>query len=315
MPRALVTGATGFVGSHLVDLLLERGYDVLCTLRASSKLHWLEGKRFERLDVDFSKPLVLPDVDILFHVAGAIFADSWEGYLRGNRDLSVKVVEAARCRRFVHVSSLAAAGPGESQDETKPPAPISLYGKSKWEGEREVWARRGRFPVTVVRPPVVYGPRDMGLFDLYKAVSMGIRPEIGGPKKISIIHARDLAEGILRAAEAPEGANEVFYLANEEIWTIKDVLRMVERGLGVSPAVLRIPDALVRVAGGIAERGAKLLGKRVMFSRDKALEMTQAAWCCSPAKAARLLGWRAGIPIEKGMSETLAWYRAEGLLT
>lgn len=315
MPRALVTGATGFVGSHLVDLLLERGYDVACTMRTSSKLHWLEGKTFERVDVDFNAAFALPEVDVLFHVAGAIFADNWEQYLEGNRDLSAKVVEAARCRRFVHVSSLAVQGPLADCDETTPCAPISLYGKSKWEGERAVWARREKMPVTVVRPPVVYGPRDMGLFDLYKTVSMGIRPEIGGPKRISIIHARDLVEGILRAAEAPEGANEVFYLANAETWTIVDVLRLVERGLGVSPAKLHLPDGLVRFAGGLAETGARLLGKRIMFSRDKALEMTQPNWCCSPAKAKKVLGWTSRIPMEKGMEETLAWYRREGLLT
>src|SRR5688572_3209853 len=120
MPRALVTGATGFVGSHLVDLLLERGWDVALTLRASSQLHWLEGKTFERVDVDFSKPFVLPEVDVLFHVAGAIFADSLQEYLRANRDLSEKVFEAARCRRFVQVSSLAAQGPMAACDETTP---------------------------------------------------------------------------------------------------------------------------------------------------------------------------------------------------
>jgi dihydroflavonol-4-reductase len=314
MPRALVTGATGFVGSHLVDLLLERGWTVAALLRRSSRPRWLEGKPVERVELDAARPLVLPGCDVLFHVAGAIRADTWEDYLEGNRDLAVRVVEAARCARFVHVSTLAVQGPLAECDESTPCAPISLYGKSKWEGEQAVWARRDRLTVTVVRPPVVYGPRDTGLLDLYKTVAAGLRPQIGGPKRISIVHVRDLVEGILRAAEAVEGANEIFYLANEERPTVTDVLRLIEGALEVSTARLHVPDGLVRFLGALVEDGARLVGRRTMFGRDKALEMTQPHWCCSPAKAGRVLGWRARVPLEAGLRETLGWYRAEGWL-
>ncbi len=315
MPCALVTGATGFVGSHLVDLLLERGWAVAATLRRRSLPRWLDGKPVERVEIDFTRPFELPACDLLFHVAGVIRADSWQEYLEGNRDLAARVVDAARCARFVHVSTLAVQGPLADCDETTPCAPISLYGKSKWEGEQAVWARRGRVPVTIVRPPVVYGPRDTGLIDLYKTVAWGLRPEIGGPKRISIVQVRDLVEGILRAGEAAAGANEIFYLANEERPTVSELLRLVERSLGVSTARLHVPDGLLRFLGGLAEDGAKLIGRRSMFNRDKALEMTQANWCCSPAKAERVLGWKAGTTLERGMSEALAWYRREALLT
>src|SRR5882672_707690 len=173
MPAALVTGATGFVGSHLVDLLLERGWRVSALVRKSSNLRWIEDKPVQRVDPETSP---FPDCDVLFHVAGVIRADTYADYLAGNRDLAVRVFEAARAKRFVHVSSLAAAGPGEALDESTPCRPISLYGRSKWEGELAVWARRVRVPVTVIRPPVVYGPRDFGLFDLYVTVAKGLRP-------------------------------------------------------------------------------------------------------------------------------------------
>src|SRR3982751_2264108 len=228
MATALVTGATGFVGSHLVDVLLEKGWKVAALVRRSSNLRWIEGKPVERVDPDASP---LPDCDVLYHVAGLIRADTWPEYLAGNRDLAVKIFQAARTRRFVHVSSLAAAGPGEAVDETMPCVPISLYGRSKREGEEAVWRLRERLPVTVIRPPVVYGPRDFGLFDLYKTVSKGLRPEIGGPKRISIVHVRDLVEGMLRAAESPAGAGRVFYLANEEAVEISAVMALVERAL------------------------------------------------------------------------------------
>ena len=178
MASAVVTGATGFVGSHLVDALLEKGWRVTVTVRPSSNLRWLERKAVERVDDRFSASSPLPECDVVFHVAGVIRADTYADYLAGNRDLAVRAFEAARARRFVHVSSLAVAGPGEKVDETTPCSPISLYGKSKWEGECEVWKRRDRTAVTVIRPPVVYGPRDFGLFDLYKTVSKGLRTRI-----------------------------------------------------------------------------------------------------------------------------------------
>jgi nucleoside-diphosphate-sugar epimerase len=314
VPSAIVTGASGFVGSHLADLLLERGWRVVCAVRRSSRLRWLEGKGVERLDVDFDRVQAFPDVDVVFHVAGSIRADSWEDYLAGNRDLALRVLEASCARRFLHVSTLAVQGPRADCDEETPCEPISLYGRSKWEGERELRRRAGRLPLTVVRPPVVYGPRDFGLLDMYRAVAYGVRPVIGGPKAISIVHVRDLCEGILRAAEAPEGAGEVFYLANPEVRTVTEVLRGVEEALGVNAVPLRIPDGLVRVLGALAEDGARLLGKRSMFGRDKALEMTRPHWCCSPAKAERLLRWRARIPLGEGLRTTLDWYRREGLL-
>jgi nucleoside-diphosphate-sugar epimerase len=311
MPAALVTGATGFVGSHLVDVLLEKGWRVAALVRSSSNLRWLEGKPVERIDPGTSP---LPDCDVLFHVAGSIRADTYADYLAGNRDLAVRVFEAARTRRFVHVSSLAVAGPGENVDETTPCRPLSLYGRSKKEGEDEVWKRRVRIPVTVIRPPVVYGPRDFGLFDLYVTVSKGLRPEIGGPKRISIVHVRDLVEGIVAAAESSAGANEVFYLANGTAVEISEVMGLVARALGNRTLRVGIPDRVVRFLGALVEDAASMVGKRSMFGRDKALEMTQKAWCCKPSKAERLLGWKARVPLETGMADTVAWYRAQRLL-
>jgi nucleoside-diphosphate-sugar epimerase len=312
MPTAIVTGATGFVGSHLVDRLLDRGWKVTAAVRRGSALRWLDGRPVERLETDFARPL--PEADVVFHVAGVIRADSWDGYLEGNRDLALRVFEAARARRFLHVSTLAVAGPGVGIDETTPCAPISLYGRSKWEGERAVWSRRERTPVTVIRPPVVYGPRDSGLLDLYRTVARGVRPEIGGRKLISLVHVADLADGILRAAEAPEGANEVFFLANRETWEVSGLLDLIQAGVGRKALKVAVPDRVVRFLGALAEDGARWAGKRPLFGRDKALEMTQKAWACTPEKARRVLGWEARTPVPEGMAAALRWYRGQGLI-
>lgn len=314
MPTALVTGATGFVGSHLVDLLLDRGWRVAVTVRRTSRLRWLDGKAVERVEADLRGPVQLPACDVLFHVAGVIRADTWRQYVAGNVDASRHAVEGARTARFVHVSTLAVAGPGEDVDETTPCAPISMYGKSKWEGEQEVWKRRDRVPVTIVRPPVVYGTRDTGLYDMYRVLDKRLKPEIGGPKRVSLVHVRDLCEGILRAAGEPAAAGEIFFLSNAEALGVADLMRVIQRALGKRALRVPIPDRVVRFLGAVSEDAAKLVGRRSMFCRDKALEMTQKAWTCAPSKARRILGWEAQIPVERGMAETIAWYRAEGLL-
>lgn len=314
MRSALVTGATGFVGSHLVDLLLERGHRVTCTLRKTSQLRWLEGKPIERLEVDFRKPLSLPEVDVVFHVAGVIMGDSLEQYREGNVVAARNTIVGARCGRFVHVSTIAASGPGEV-DETTECAPISHYGRSKLEGEKTVREHRNGIPLTIIRPPVVYGERDLGLLDMFRLLNRGLCPKIGGEKWISIVHARDLVEGMVRAAETPAAENETYFLSNRRVHTISGLTDHILSGFGRKWSVpIPVPDRVVRFMAGVAENWGRLSGKPGMFNRDKAKEMTQERWVCSPEKAQKELGWTSRIPIGEGIARTGRWYRENGFL-
>ncbi len=315
---ALVTGGTGFVGSHLVEELLTRKWKIRCTVRTTSKLRWLEEKPVETVKADLLDPASLPaatdGADAVFHVAGVLRGENYAEYRRGNVEATRNLLDAApKAKRFVYVSSITACGPstdGEPLTEEAPVAPISLYGRSKAEAE-EVVKSRGGF--TIVRPPVVYGPRDEGMLDLYKTLAKGLKPEIGGPKYTSLVHVRDLARGLALAA-GDKGIGKTFFLSNRDAVSFKDLSALILKGLGKRAVPVPIPDRVVRFLGGLAEDVTRVTGGGGLFSRDKALEMTQKYWTCSPAQAKRVLGWEATIDPAEGFKETLAWYRAEKLL-
>ena len=317
---ALVTGGTGFVGSYLVDELLASGWNVRCTVRSTSKLRWLEGKKVESVRADLNDPASLSGVgkgaDIVFNVAGVLRGDTYADYRKGNVETTQNVLDAtARVRRFVYVSSITACGPalnGQPLTEDLPCAPVSLYGRSKAEAEAAVKSSRTG-GATIVRPPVVYGPRDEGMLDLYRTLARGMRPEIGGPKFTSLVHVRDLARGLVLAG-GDMGIGKTFFLSNREPVSFKELANLILRGMKKRALRVPIPDRVVRLLGELAEGYTKMTGRGGLFSRDKAIEMTQKSWVCSPALAKRLLDWEAKISPEEGFKETLEWYKAEKLV-
>lgn len=318
--RALVTGATGFVGSHLVEELLARGARVRCTARTTSNLRWFEGKPIEVVTADLREREALDEalegIDIVFHVAGLLRANTLEEFRRGNWLSTRNLLDAAGRRRFIFISSLAACGPssdGRPLREDDPCRPVSRYGRSKWEAEREVLRRLPQTPVTVIRPPVVYGPRDRGLRDFYWALSWGIRPRIGGLKVTSILYVRDLVRGILEAA-GEAGIGHVFFMADPRPRSYEELTDVVLRTLKRRALTIRIPDRVVRMLAGATEPVTRLLRNGGLFTRDKAVEMTQTYWVCSPEKAQRVLGWQARSGFEESFRETLNWYHQHDLI-
>lgn len=324
--RALVTGATGFVGSHLADLLLEQGWDVVCAVRKSSNLRWLNGKRVRLAEVDFGRPesfeMSFDGVDVVFHVAGLIKGRSFEEYLEGNWLASRTMIEATlrygpRVRRFVHVSSLAAAGPspdGRPLDESAPCRPISMYGRSKLLGEQEVWKRRHEVPVTVVRPPVVYGTRDTGLLEVYRVVRSGFAPNLGGRRYVSIVNVAELVRGIVQAGTSEQGRNQIYFICNETPWAIDRLMKLVARLIHRRVRHVYVPTRLVLLAGELASMLAQLTGRAMVFNRDKASEIVPKHWTCTPSKFKGHFGWTPRIPLEIGFRDVLDWYRGQGLV-
>jgi len=323
----LVTGANGFVGARLCEILLERGHAVRALVRQSSNLFRLGG-----VDVDLvygelgdfpSLIAAAEGVDIIIHTAGRIKAPSLAEYMEANKQGTKNLIKAVtevapNLQRFVYVSSLAAGGPGPDErpvTEDDPPRPVTPYGASKLAGEKETLSFTDRLPVTVIRPPGVYGPGDTQVLGFFRTVCWHIKPYFGAPTaKLRLVFVDDLIEGLILAAEKEEAVGEVFYIADDKNYTWLELETIIAREAHVWAVPVRIPHWFVRSIAALSELAYKPTGKTPALNRHKAEDFLQANWSCSVAKAQRMLGYRCRFPFEKGAAITIKAYREKGWL-
>jgi nucleoside-diphosphate-sugar epimerase len=329
---ALVTGASGFIGGHLAAHLVERGDRPRCLVRPSSRVSRLRGLGAELVRSDLAGDgdlaPALAGVDVVYHLAGVTKARHTSDYARGNVRATARLLRAARAarergqaglRRLVLVSSLAAAGPspgGSPLAEDAEPSPVSRYGRSKLLAERVAREVGRGVPVTIVRPPVVYGPRDTDFFQLIRAAARGWVAEVGdgGGRAYSLIHVRDLVRGMVVAGESPRAAGQTYYLTGEPPCPWRGLLALLAGLLGRPVRPVSVPGPLAWCVGAASELVCAFAGRPALLSRDKVREAREGSWTCDGAKAARELGFQATISLAEGLRETIAWYRGEGWL-
>jgi nucleoside-diphosphate-sugar epimerase len=321
--NAFVTGATGFVGAHLVDALRRRGDAVACLVRSAARARALGWTDVRIIEGDLDTPAALRDgcagAEVVYHVAGRISARNLAEYLAVNRDGTARVLEAAARHpphRLVYVSSLAVGGPtvpGRPVDETRAPAPVTDYGRSKLAAEQLV--RASGVPWTIVRPPVVYGERDRETLRIFRLARARLGPVIGdGTQELSVVYVGDLAAAFIAAALAPGAAGQVYYAAHPEVTSSRGLVEAVGRAVGARPRHVPIPGPLARIALWTVGSLAHLAGRATVLSADKANEFLAPAWTCRADALARDAGWRATTDLATGLARTAAWYRAEGWL-
>lgn len=322
----LVTGASGFLGSFVVENLIGKGARVRCLVRSSSRRDFLpsEGTEFALGDVTEPNSLrsALEGVDYVFHVAGLIKAPRPEDYFRVNYLGTINLLEACRdhpdrLQRVVVISSLAAAGPSEPGSpvvETSPCRPVTPYGKSKLQAEQAALAYQGYLPLTIIRPPTIYGPRDRETLLLFRSVAMGVRPVLPIRSEVSVIHATDLAEGIVLAATHPAAVGATYFLSADDVLSIDDLLQQIALAVGRRGVEVPVPAWALRGAARAAEalRGFGIVS--LAFDRWKAEEILTGFWACSNARARTELGFAPRVPISDGLAETARWYRKIGWL-
>lgn len=323
--KALVTGATGFVGSHLVEALLRRGIAVRTVARSTSSLAWLPSLPVEVMCGDLADPALasraLDGVDRVFHVAGAYGSGSLKALLAANLATTQALVEAAADRgtppRFVLVSSYAAIGPGDGSeplDEAAPYRPMGPYGVSKMEAEKLALGWAGRVPVTVVRPPGVYGPRDRNFLPLFRWASRGLLPRFASVERRSdLIHVGDLARGLILASEVERAAGEAYFLADPSSYRMfSDFAARIGAAAGARIRRFYIPLWLMSGLTTALAATRSGLGSDDLPDPSAVALIRAPCWSANTRKAHVHLGFSPSFTLERGIAETLDWYRSAG---
>jgi nucleoside-diphosphate-sugar epimerase len=321
--RVLVTGATGFVGSHLVEALQGDGAAVTALARSPEKAAALAARGIRVVPGDLHDIGALENAarnqDVIYHVAGVVAARGEAEFLRANRDGTRNVTAAAERSgrpRLVLVSSLAAGGPaprGAPLKGPEPPRPVTAYGRSKLAGEQIV--RSSSLPWSIVRPPIVYGPRDREVLKLFRIARLGIAPVFGdGCQELSAVHAADLAQALIAASSSESTVGGTYNACHPEVFTSGELGRAIGAALGRSVATLRIPARLGRALLLVTEASARVARKATILTTDKANEFFQPAWTGDPGPLTRDSGWRAAYDLQTGLADTYQWYRKAGWL-
>jgi nucleoside-diphosphate-sugar epimerase len=336
MARVLVTGATGFIGRHLVRHLVQRGDHVRCLIHY--KEQDIAGVECVRADITAPHTLnrVVMGADIVYHLAGATLVVSPHRYKTinglGTRNLGHACAILSNPPVLVYLSSLAAAGPsfpGKPRREEDQPTPVSEYGRSKLMGERFLRRYAGHLPVTVVRPPGVFGPGDPNLLMLFKSTHWGVNFIPGTlDQQLALIYVDDLVAALPQAAERGErlldhhaGPNDprgIYFVALDEHRTLVEIGQLTRAAVGETrgaghpvPGVraIAMPYLFTQVLARVNDFLARLTMRPMLLTSDKLREARAGSWICSSEKARRGWGFACRTNLADGLQRTAQWYR------
>jgi len=283
----LVTGANGFVGSHLVEALLAQGYAVRCLVRRTSDLAFIQDLPVEWAYGDIARgdglEAACEGIDAVCHLAGATKARDRETYFRVN--------------------------------ESRPPRPLTWYGQSKLQGEQFCHEYEDRLPVVILRAAAVYGPRERDIYFYFQMVNRGLKLLLGrGERRASFIFVQDFVTLILRALEDERAAGQIYFAAEGRDYDWREVSEMVAEALGKRAARVTLPEWLLPVIAAAAGFQARITKRPALLNEQKLIELRQPYWVCSAEKARRELGFEAQHDLATGLRLTAQWYRENGWL-
>ena len=324
--RVAVTGGTGFIGSHLLAALAARGDNVRCLLRPTSNPAALpaavEPVLADHLADSAALERLVRGADVLVHLAGLTRSWTPRALYEVNRGGTAALCAAVArvcptLRQLILVSSQAAVGSSSRhrpRRENDPPAPVTAYGRSKLSAER-VRLRYPRLPVTVIRPPAVYGPGDRDIFVYFRLVRSGLRPELVPARPMSMIYVGNLIDALLLALDCPQHAGQrVYHVADHGAVTMSMVARWIEAAYGRRALRIPVPQSALAVAGLPLAAAGLVLRRDLLLSRDKLRQIAQPAWLLATGRIATQLGYRPRLATREAIAVTAQWYLDHGWL-
>ncbi len=329
--KVLVTGATGFLGSHIVQALIDQGHHVRALVRASSDTSWLSAQpntECQVADLHESQSIVpaLHGMDAIVHAAGGGKIKRVKDFYYQNTHITQELVEAIRKSgqsnlKLVLISSIAASGPSRKsgpRSEADIPRPVSHYGRSKLEAESICQSIASSTHLTVLRPPAIYGPRDTKMLAVFKGVQKGLLLKPPG-KQMSLLYGPDCADAVVASLEGNQKSGSVYFVDDGEKHTwrglgqaIRDAMTQGKRRKRLLS--VRVPSGLIYWGGAASEIKARITGKPALLTRDKWRDGKQAYWLCSSTRIYQELGFKAKTSLTQGIAQTLNWYQNEGWL-
>jgi nucleoside-diphosphate-sugar epimerase len=320
--RVLITGASGFIGHHLIEEALKNDLDVFAAVRKTSDLSHLQDFKIQYTFPDFNdvpslkKEIAANNYSYIIHAAGLTKARSENEYNQVNAHYTTNLARAAAesggiLKKFVLISSLAAQGPlndfSGALTEDGTPKPVTSYGKSKLLGEEGLKALPA-LNYTILRPTAVYGPRDKDIIIFFRQLVKGIEPYIGDTgQQLSFLYVTDLAKAAVKSLYA--GNCETFNLSDGNFYNRYELGRLAKEILSLKTVKVTLPVNVVKLIAILSEAYGLLTNKAVTLNVEKIKELMAVNWNCDIAKAEAVLGFRPEHDLKIGLNETLKWYK------
>lgn len=330
MKKILLTGASGFIGSFLVEEALKRNYEVYAGIRKTSSRKYLTDPRIKFIELDFAdisllreKIIEAPTFDYVVHNAGLTKAINKKDYFTSNYQYTKNFVDVLIAQervpeKFVYMSSLAAYGPGHPLKlspvrSTDTPRPVTSYGKSKLESEKYLSSLPG-FPYIIIRPTAVYGPRERDLFTLIQLMNKNIEFIVGFRKQsLSFVYVKDLAKAVFQVMES-NVINKGYFVSDGNFYTAKMLGNIIKEQLGKKAIRIQIPNKLVRAIALLTEASKYITGKQPVLNLEKVNELECVNWKCDTQPLINDVNFNPEYNLSRGVQETIEWYKQHNWL-